>query len=133
MKDYKVWQSVWQKLSRYSTSNQATKQKQHQDNENPLSYIALTNFFKFVDKGRVFRSGDKNRKFINQELETNLFIDELRILNPNIIVFQGYRPSELILNELKKFTTTIYQAAHPSNRKKGGRQPLNYVNNFIEL
>lgn len=134
LKDNYKWDSSWENIIKYSTSSQATKIKQHKDNENPLSFIALSNFFKFVDKERINRSGDKNRKFINQELETKLFINEVKILCPNIIVIQGNTtPSIQIVNEFKGLNIKILKAPHPSNRKKGGRHPLNYVNDFIEL
>ena len=51
--DYQ-WQSVWEKVKSYATSQQATKSKNHHDGENPLDYVSLTNFFKFVEIKNIF-------------------------------------------------------------------------------
>ncbi len=132
LKDTYNWNQVWDKVKKYHTAQQATKIQQHQTNENPLDFVALTNFFKFVDVDRENRSGDSNRKFINQKNELNLFLDEIRILNPDIILFQGQMPSDSVISQIKK-GKTIYKAPHPSTRKLNGRQPENYINLFHEI
>lgn len=105
----------------------------HVESENPLKYIALTNFFKFVTKERINRAGSENRVFINKTIEEQLFIDEINILNPSIIVFQGYYPSAEILEKIKINNREIYKAFHPSYRKKNGRNIMNYLNSFQKL
>lgn len=120
-------------LDIYPTSQQATKSKNHGAGENPLTYVSLSNFFKFVEIGREFRSGDSDRNYINKEAERRLFIDEIKKLEPDIIVFQGNSPAVDVISELKKLNIVVYKAPHPSNRNPGGRQPENYVKNLKEF
>lgn len=56
---------------------------------NPLSYIALTNFYKWVAKGRQNRQGPQDRLHVDCGRETCLFVEEVRVLAPDIVVFQG--------------------------------------------
>ena len=99
----------------------------------PLSFIALTNYFKFVDKGREGkRSGNKNRKYINEKVEKELFLNEVKIFNPDIIIFQGldFNHYSDILKKIKELDIKVYVAPHPANRKKDGRRPTNYLSFF---
>jgi len=127
------WQDIWESVRVFSTCQQATKVRHHRIDQNPLDYVSLTNFFKFVDVNREIRSGDKNRKFTNKNVENQLFIDEVKILNPSIIIFQGNCPTDSILSELRQLNIELYKATHPSNRKLGGRQPENYVSSLRKL
>ena len=56
---------------------------------NPLSYIALTNFYKWVTKGRRNKKGREDRMHVDGGRETDLFMEEVRLLAPDIVVFQG--------------------------------------------
>lgn len=59
-------------------------------NFNPLDYVCLTNFYKFVTEGRKGRSWWKDRKFyIWEKEEMSLFIKEIEIFKPDKIVFQS--------------------------------------------
>lgn len=128
LKDEYGWQNVWDKIKGYSTSQQATRTKNHSDGENPLDYVSLTNFYKFVDIARENRSGDKNRKYISKEVESQFFIDEVKVFAPDVIIFQGNCPTISVITELKELSIALYKAPHPSNRALGGRQPENYIN-----
>lgn len=127
------WENVWEKFKIHNTSQQGTKMKNHQDGQNPLYFVALTNYFKFVTDKRINRTGDLNRKYSNEVAEKNLFISEVKILNPDIIIFQGNLPIHDVLIELKIICPNIYKARHPSNRLKGGRQPELYTANIAKL
>jgi hypothetical protein len=132
LKDVNNWNNVWDKVKTYHTAQQATKIQQHTTNNNPLDFVALTNFYKFVDVDKQYRTGDVNRKFIDSEKEVNLFLEEVKLLNPDIILFQGKMPSDRVISEIHQ-GRTIYLAPHPSNRKPGGRQPENYINSFRKI
>ncbi len=135
LKDTYNWQSVWDNVNQYATSQQATKTMKHKEGENPLKYIALTNFYKFVTFGRRKRAGDNDRQYLlnTKELEENLFLQEVQIFNPDIIVFQTKHPNWYIVNQLKNQGWVVYVGPHPSYREKGGRQPGIYVNNVTEV
>ena len=64
--------------------------------KSPLSYVALTNFHKFVTRNRHERGNRgeakyKDRKFIQRDLECKLLVDEVKALEPDIVIFQGIR------------------------------------------
>lgn len=56
---------------------------------NPLSHVALTNFYKWVTIGRRNKGGGQDRKHVDRRLETALFLQEVRLLAPHVVVFQG--------------------------------------------
>ena len=93
-------------------------------NENPLSYIAMTNFFKYVTVDRASsRRGDFDRIFIDKEKEINLFLAEIEVLNPDIVFFQskGFQNlQEKIKNALLIKGIEIYYAYHPSDYSEAG-------------
>jgi hypothetical protein len=124
------WQNVWDKLCSYYTYSQATKTQNHSFNENPLSFIALTNLHKFVTISREFRSGNENRKFLHKEYEESILLKEIEILQPDLILFQGKLPCSNTIKEIKAKNIEIIFAYHPSNRKKHGRNPHNYITSF---
>jgi hypothetical protein len=133
LKDENEWQDIWDKFINYSTYSQATKIQNHKNEENPLSFIALTNLHKFVTINRKNRSGDENRKFLKREVEESLLLKEIEILKPNIILFQGKLPSESVIQRIKVEKIRIILASHPSYRKKGGRNPKTYIETFKEI
>lgn len=99
--------------------------------ENPLSYIAMTNFFKYVTVNRVSsRRGDFDRIFIDKEKETNLFLSEIEVLNPDIIFFQSKGFQNLdkkIKDAILSRGIKIYYAYHPSDYSEaGGNIPETY-------
>ncbi len=133
LKNKQDWQNVWDKFIKYDTYSQATKIQNHKDGENPLSFVALTNLYKFVTISRANRSGSENRKFLKKELEESLLLKEIEILRPNIIVFQGKLPSSNTIIKIREKNIEIIFAFHPSNRQKAGRNPQNYILTFKEI
>lgn len=92
---------------------------------NPLSYIALTNFHKWVTKGAVKTDGPRDRKNFRPDLETQLFLDEVRLLDPDIVVFQSaeYGKSRFkdVRQRIKDMAGQYHVLEHPSRR--GRRRP----------
>lgn len=97
--------------------------------KNPLSYVALTNYYKFVSIGRKGRAGARNRRYLSAQtkgLEQCFLLNEVRTFNPEVIVFQSlsfqqtqYQP---ILREISEHRV-VYVAPHPSARHKDARVP----------
>ena len=133
LKDKLKWESVWKNMKNFPTFYQATKIAFHSENQNPLSHIALTNLHKFVTVERKLRAGGENRKFLNVDLEEKLLLEELYTLKPDVVVFQGKLPREETIEKIKNISYEIYLAPHPSNRKKNGRNPINYISNLKKI
>lgn len=112
----------------------------HTDIKNPLSYIALTNFYKFVTQKRNNRTGSNNRMHISPESrkhEWNLLLNEIKIFNPKIIIFQSveflHHKYKDFFNELKKENKKkikIYIGPHPACRPPYSRIPKEYLGYF---
>ena len=95
--------------------------------DNPLSYVALTNYYKFVTEERSKRSGSSDRRYLDKStkcIEQHFFRKEVRILEPNIIVFQSKAFENLKFQQLAEgLAPAVYVAPHPSARFKGARAP----------
>lgn len=127
LKEIYQWEEVWDEHKKYATYSQATKAVLHRKGENPLSFVALSNLHKFVNVNRENRAGSENRKFLNREFEEGILIKEIEVLKPKIIVFQGKLPSQKTIDLIKSKNIQIHLAKHPSYRKKGGRNPVKYI------
>jgi len=107
--------------------------------ENPLSYVALTNFHKFVTVGRGMQGkgemmGSKDRHFINnngtktREIEEGVLVNEINTLKPKIIIFQSadFKKNTRLISKIKDILrdTKIYAGYHPSyrNLKRNSRK-----------
>ncbi len=91
---------------------------------NPLSYIAMTNFYKYVTVNRKSsRRGNFDRIFIDREKEINLFLSEIEVLNPDIIFFQS-KGFQYLDQKIKDFLLDkqikTYYAYHPSDFSEAG-------------
>ena len=88
----------------------------------PLSYIALTNFYKWVTKDAAKTAGSRDRINFRRDLETQLFLDEVRFLEPNVVVFQGAgydAPSFRSVREYVERVVGEYHVLnHPSSRNR---------------
>lgn len=143
LKDNLNLNEFWEdtKSTKYGkTFNSILRKVPTHPSENPLSYIAMTNFYKYVTIGRgernpetneiISRRGDFDRIFIDREREINLFLTEIEVLNPEIIFFQSkgfqYLDSKIKDHLLKKGVKLFY-AYHPSDYSQaGGNIPENY-------
>lgn len=121
------WNAHWNTIKNSSTSQRALREYELPQ-KNPLSYVALTNYYKFVDKQRVHRSGGRNRKYLDKEREQNLFLSEIRILNPDMVIFQSrqFWYKKDLLNKLSSIGMPIKIGPHPSYR--GKKEPHYFVN-----
>lgn len=131
LKDYYNWENIWEEHKKYSTYSQATKDILHKENENPLSFVALTNLHKFVTAKRENRAGDLDRKFLKKDVEEKILIREIEALKPNLVLFQGKKPSDITIEKIKSKNIKVIEARHPSYRTKNGRKPNIYVKTFI--
>lgn len=129
LKDNYGWEKTWNEINKYPTAQQATRTPKHDMGQNPLSYVALTNYYKFVNVERANRSGDWDRKYLvnAKETEEDFFMKEVEVFNPDVIVFQSKHPKWNIIEKLKNLNKEIYVGPHPSYREKGGRKPDVYV------
>ena len=124
------------KTKNFSTCQQALKNRENLPTQNPLSYIALTNYYKFVTIGREDREGGSDRIYLNRRFDQNFFIEEVKIFAPDIVIFQSkdfneYK-YETVRRDLRKTVGAIYVGPHPAYRKKGGRVPEYFVNQILE-
>ena len=98
---------------------------------NPLSLIALTNFYKWVTKGAKRTAGTRDRINFVRELEEELFLEEVHILKPEVVVFQGREYAEPRFKRMrrlvKRMVEECYVVYHPSNRMRNGRLPRSVV------
>lgn len=91
LKEQKKWGDHWRETVDTDVTCQMVL-KRHCDllpPENPLSYCALTNYYKFVTKGRKKRDGPIDRKHLDRDLEIRLLDEELEGFAPDIVIFQG--------------------------------------------
>ena len=133
LKEVFGWEDAWAKFVSFDNFRQAATVKHRKDNENPLSYVALTNRYKFVEVGRDKSHGDSDRVFVDRELEEAFLLKEIELLKPNIVLFQGERftPSDETIQEIKRSNIEVIRAYHPSYFQKTGIQnPQNYVDAF---
>lgn len=133
LKDTLNWQSHWNRLKNASSCQKALRNDELLPKSNPLSYVALTNFYKFVSVKRRNRSGGENRKYINKQYELNFFIDEVKIFDPDIIVFQSsaFRHQKTLLNQLVRMGKLFYIGPHPAYR--GKRSPIHFLKQIISI
>lgn len=123
---FPTYQAIWEQLDVPVNYARLTKTPLHENDNNPLKYIALTNFFKFVTNDRKLRSGDENRKVIFEK-ELQLLVDEIKEMQPDLALFQGLTPLSKIKPMLESNGIAYGHIEHPSNRKKNGRHAGNNV------
>jgi hypothetical protein len=104
--------------------------------ENPLSYVSLTNYHKFVTVGRKNRTGGLDRKFVHKDYEEKLLLKEIELLEPKIIIFQSKqfltKKFKRLIYKIKKLTDSkIYIGLHPSHR--GNKSPEYLIDSLTLL
>ena len=126
LKERMGYESAWDTLWSYRDSYKIAKAIRMSANCLPqdlMSYIAYENRFRFVSIGRGFdeeeneipeRSGNKDRRWINPQRESEMLLSEIDTFSPDIIVFQGKDGLwNCNINELKNKYKVIV-AYHPS-------------------
>lgn len=116
LQDNLNWHDSWNKLKNISTCQKALKYQDKLPPTNPLSYIALTNYYKFVTKNRKNRRGGLNRKHLDEEFELNFFIEEVKIFDPDIIIFQStsFNHKDNLLFKLLELKRDVCIGPHPA-------------------
>ena len=104
--------------------------------ENPLSYLAFSNIYKWVWHGAENTLQQKStQRFLDRTKEVELILDEIRILDPDIVILQSSRfarhhfgPTMTAIDHL---TGKAYVLVHPSHyrARHPGRitRPLPYA------
>ncbi len=103
--------------------------------ENPLSYLAFSNIYKWVWHGAENTLQQKStQRFLDRTKEVELVLDEIRILDPDIVILQSSRFVPLlreIMNAIEDFTGKAYVLVHPSHY--GPRHPGRITRPLAEL
>ena len=117
MKNEMGWTRAWDALwSQRDTHKNAKAIRMSYDflPKDLMSYIAYDNRFHFVTINRGRRTGGKDRHYLNATIEGQLLLDEIEILSPDVIVFQGKDGLwNCHIEELRK-THRVVVAYHPS-------------------
>lgn len=121
------FKSYWDKLKNELSCQKALQKINLLPKLNPLSYVALTNYYKFVSLKRKNRAGGENRNHIDKKIELDFFIKEVKLLDPDVIVFQSnlFNNKKNLLKELFKIQNNIYIGVHPAYR--GKREPEYFI------
>ncbi len=117
----------WDQVKDRDQTCRAILKDGHALGSNPLSYVALTNFYKWVTKNRGKKGGGQDRTHVDRHLETKLLLEEVRLLAPHVVVFQGAvfaKPRfRRIPSSVDRLGVEWHVLLHPSNRERGGRWP----------
>ena len=131
------WQNHWNRTKDLSSCQTALKNRGNLPTQNPLSYIALTNHYKFVTAGRKKRRDPRDREYLNRRFDQNFFIEEVKVFEPDIIIFQSidffkYRYRR-VLDDLSEERWRIYVGPHPVLAEQGGsKDPGSYINRILD-
>ena len=119
------------------------KQGEDLPKANPLSFVALTNFHKWVTKGARKTAGTRDRVTFDRELEEELLCREVDILEPDVVVFQSVEYAKPRFKRLRRMIEWLGRESlvvyHPSNRKHDGRlpgrvvHPVEWLGNRVEF
>ena len=95
---------------------------------NPLSFVGLTNFYKWTRVRRDRRSGGRDRRHLDAGTERRFLQDEIRCYRPEVVVFQGApfkdrRHLEFVKRLSRESEVRVLK--HPSYR--GQRRPRNLI------
>lgn len=124
------WEALWNMREKFKTAK-AIKECYSDLPKDLMSYIAYENRFRFVTIGRCERSGDKDRVWINAARESQMLVDEICALSPDVIVFHGKQGIDNCrVPELKeKYKVVVMD--HPSSWRNGG-DTLQYIVNVMQ-
>lgn len=126
------WTDYWKKLDDQTTCQQLLKRKNELPLENPLSYISLTNYHKFVTPDREHRTGAKDRTTINKKFEEQFLTDEIEAFGSGVVVFQSmqfFKKYHKLLNQIA-LGCKVFIGPHPSARMKGVRKARTLASRF---
>lgn len=156
LQKYYSWEDSWNNVLSFQdiTSKTVINRLQNSLPTEVLDYISLTNIHKFVslcrgcnvdkdrpkcwtqrcldEKKKVTRTGGDNRKWYNKQEEIKMFVDEIKILEPDLVFFQGSaaKLNDVIIAEINSFCD-ICIAYHPSAWSVGANKA--YYANKINI
>lgn len=142
LKDKFGWNAQWKKiLSTRLTCQKVLRSDQKellpskdplQYSKNPLSYCALTNYYKFMTEGVKKMRAPENREWLCQDKEKRLFLNEVDIFDPDIVIFQGkgfLKAAKDLKSEGK--VREIYVGYHPA-APGSARKPKKLINSILK-
>lgn len=133
-----AWDNLWNYRNTYKTAK-AIRVAADSLPSNLMSFVAYENRFRFVTIGRGWdangnekmeRFGRKDRIWLNAKRESKLLIDEIKVLSPDIIVFQGKDGLWNCNIEKLKEKYQVVMAYHPSCWQRGADK-LQYIVDYI--
>jgi hypothetical protein len=131
------WQAQKEDLLQSKTFQSFTKDSKKLSSE-LLSSFAIVNFYSFVTKDRRKATGNKDRVFVNEEIEIEHLIKLIDTINPDIIVVQNKglkRYFKNIQQSINNKSTQIYLACHPAvfGKHIKYRNPQLYFENLTQI
>ncbi|MDP2676823.1 MAG: hypothetical protein Q8O83_04015 [bacterium] len=128
---YFLRKKAWEGIRLAKSYKAAIKLFQMKNDPNMLSCVAFTNLFKYVTLKRFYRLGGENRRHISKDREEELLLNEIKIFEPKLIVFQSRtfydKKYKSLLGQvlLQNPRSLIFIAPHPSYH--GDRKPNSYL------
>ena len=89
LKDELGWNDCWSKTKNISTCQQALKNGKDLPTSNPLSYIALMNYYKFVTENRRNKGEEQTENIWIRALIKNFLLKKSKSLNPILLFFKA--------------------------------------------
>ena len=111
----------WERLQHSKHSCQVLLRKgEGLPSENPLSYLAFSNIYKWAWQGAENTSQQKRtQRFRDRTKEVELILDEIRLLDPDIVILQSARFARQsfgpIMNAIDHLAGKAYVLVHPSH------------------
>jgi hypothetical protein len=117
----------WERLQNSKNSCQALlRNGDGLPSRNPLSYLAFSNIYKWVWHGAENTLQQKStQKFLDRAKEVEFILDEIRLLDPDIVILQSSRFAHRSFGPIMNASTTsrerptfsftprTYRARHP--------------------
>ncbi len=95
---------------------------------NPMSFVGLTNFYKWTTIDRRGRTGGSDREHLSHEIERQFLLDEIHCYQPQVVIFQGAgfrKRRHLDFVRRVSRTVEVKVLRHPAMR--GKRRPRDMV------
>ncbi len=130
------WIELWKKFSKDEscTAREAISRNHNVLPVDLLDYIAFTNGHKFVTINRINRSGSQDRQWndgIQKEYELHLLEQEIRVLKPHFVIFQGVKFKNIVSSLSIDDSIKTIVMHHPSCHDKFHRS-IGYINMIAE-
>ena len=124
LKENMYYNKLWNKIKdrkRSFINIMKNKEIPKKNNKDPLTYIALTNIRKFVNKKKEKRSGKIKypEGSDTKQIERKFLKKEVDLFRPKIIVFQGksFVKKFDLIQSISKKEREIYVGHHPADRR----------------